>query len=160
MVGKRPAEFVPCCLGVTSLWKILHSWCEGGKCPDCHGVSCSPSIPPFLHPSLLLWKMEKAGWWGKNKAAHPHPLMQGLFFMLGYSNGCFVHFRSGLRSQGLADPPQLVAEDQAVVSVLCELQRYKVLWEKTGNRTGSCGEVRDWGEHRHCDRSYSVQWFV
>lgn len=53
--------------------------------------------------------------------------MQCLFLMLGYSNGCFVHFRSGLRSQGLADPPHLVAEDQAVVSVLCELQRYKVL---------------------------------
>lgn len=49
----------------------------------------------------------------------------------------FVYFRNGLRSQGLADPPQLVVEDQPVVSVMSELHRSKVLGEKRGTGQGA-----------------------
>lgn len=84
-------------------------------------------LQPF-HTALNLCSEEQEGLVSeKNKAAHSHPLVKGLFLMLGCSNGCFVYFRTSLRSRGLADPPQLVAEDQPVDSVRSELQRSKVL---------------------------------
>lgn len=68
-VSKRPAEFVPCLLGVTSFWKTLHLCCEGGKCPGCPWCDLQPIHATSLNPCSAALK-NRIGWLVRKTRLH------------------------------------------------------------------------------------------